>query len=51
MLASVLTSAMAAEGRPAHRVALAQAGHEIVAHGYAQNDLMHVLEAGSTAFF
>lgn len=41
--ASVLTSAMVAESHAGHLYGLAEAGHEIVAHGYAQNELMPAL--------
>lgn len=38
--ASVLTSAMVAEQKPEHLRQIAQAGHDIVAHGYTQDQLM-----------
>ncbi len=43
--ASVLTSARVTEDRATHLTALIEAGHEIVAHGYAQNELMPALDA------
>jgi peptidoglycan/xylan/chitin deacetylase (PgdA/CDA1 family) len=41
--ASVLTSAMVAESHAGLLSGLAKAGHEIVAHGYAQNEVMPIL--------